>query len=708
MIRRVIHRYIKKTSSGFFPARFALTRSSDSRVSSKLLTQQKATSLNFPETDSPIVSIIIPVYNQIDLTIDCLASIQEHPPEADVEIIVVDDCSSDSEARLLEKIPGIRFLRNERNLGFIASCNKGALRARGEYLHFLNSDTHVTPGWLDELVATFNRMPGAGLVGSKLLFPDGTLQEAGGIIWEDGSGWNYGRGDDPEKPEYNFMREVDYCSGASIMTPRDIFEELKGFDSIFSPAYCEDSDYAFRVRAIGRKVVYQPASVVFHHEGASSGTDLLSGVKKHQVSNSATLYDRWKATLRNHGSPGINLDRARNRKLPRRALVLDLVTPTPEKDAGSVTALNYMILLREMGYQVTFIPLSNFSNTVPHTQNLQTIGVEALYYPFVASLEAHLKSAENRYDLVLAFRHESITPHLEVIRKHCPKAKILFHAIDLHFLRLQRHAEAEASAGKWRKLALEAKRLEIKAVSSADLTIVHSDVERKILGEVSPNSCVTVAPLLLESPGTSKSFRDRSGIVFLGGYGHPPNVDAVHFLAQEIMPILRETLPGVSVHIAGSNPPDSFSNLAAPDFVIDGFVEELDSYLERFRLFCSPLRIGAGVKGKIGTAMGRGLPVVATPVSVEGMGLVTGVNCLVADSAVDIAKALSVVYHDENSWTNLSGESIEFAKRHWGANAGWAHLERILSIAGLEVNPKPVNIMLYPKIYGPHSTCYRA
>ncbi len=170
----------------------------------------------FPETGQPKVSIVIPVYNKWAYTAACLSSLLEVKGKYSFEVIVVDDQSSDETAEHLANIDGLTHLRNDRNLGFVGSCNRGASQARGEYLVLLNNDTQVLDGWLDELIDTFEREPRAGLVGSRLVYPDGSLQESGGIVFNDGSGWNYGRGQQAKNPEYLFLREADYCSGACI------------------------------------------------------------------------------------------------------------------------------------------------------------------------------------------------------------------------------------------------------------------------------------------------------------------------------------------------------------------------------------------------------------------------------------------------------------------------------------------------------------
>ena len=171
--------------------------------------------LHIPRDPEPIVSIIVPTYGKPDLTLSCLASISKYLSAKNIEVIVVDDASPGQTARVLCLVTGIKLIVNERNVGFIHSCNLATQVALGEFVLFLNNDTQVTDGWLEPMVRLFRDFQRVGAVGSKLLFPDGYLQEAGCIIWRDGTGWNLGRRKDPTDPKFNYVREVDYCSGAS-------------------------------------------------------------------------------------------------------------------------------------------------------------------------------------------------------------------------------------------------------------------------------------------------------------------------------------------------------------------------------------------------------------------------------------------------------------------------------------------------------------
>lgn len=648
-------------------------------------------------TPNPMVTVIIPVYGEIDYTLRCLASIAAHPAQVAFEVIVVDDCSPDNSADILSHVNGIRLLRNEKNQGFIRSCNTGASAAQGEYLYFLNNDTEVTPGWIDELVRTFEAFPGTGFAGSKLVYPDGRLQEAGGIVWQDGSAWNFGRYQDPQLPIYNYAREVDYCSGASIMVPKVLFDELGGFDEHYLPAYDEDCDLALKIRDKGYRVIYQPLSTVIHFEGVTSGTDTSKGTKAYQVENTKKLYARWKSRLQTHQPAGMDADNAKDRCATRRVLVIDHCTPTPNKDAGSLITFNMLLLLREMNFQVTFIPENDFLYQPEYTTALQRAGIEVLYAPYVTSVEQHINEYGNRYALVILFRPIVFERHFSNIRQYCPQAKVLFHTVDLHFLRMSREAVLQSEAAK-HKTADDMKRLELSAICAAHASIVVSTAELELLRPELPKANLHVFPLIMDVRGAGKSFASRRDIVFVGGYQHVPNVDAVKYFVADIMPLLRQRLPGVRFYAVGSNTPAEIQALACEDVVISGFVDDLSPLLDKMRVSVAPLRYGAGIKGKIGSAMAEGLPVVATPLAAEGMSLVDGETILVAEGAEQFADAVVKLYQDESLWNRISQNAVKFAEKAWGAEAAWQALHAILDELGLACTRGAYPLSLYSSL----------
>ena len=650
-----------------------------------------ARSIELPVFDAPLVSVIIPIYGKCDYTLRCLMSIAAQLPRASFEVIVVDDCSPDRSAEVLQQVRGVRLLLNEKNQGFIRSCNIGAKTATGKYLYFLNNDTEVIHGWLDELLNTFHLFSNVGFVGSKLIYPDGSLQEAGGIIWKDGSAWNFGRNQNASLPVYNYAREVDYCSGASIMVPRPLFEKLGGFDEHYLPAYCEDSDLALKIRDAGYSVLYQPMSVVIHHEGITSGTDTGGqGAKAYQIENSKKLFQRWKHRLAHHQENGIDVDDAKDRMAQRRVLVLEHCTPTPDQDAGSVSVFNILLLLRNMGYQVTFIPEDNFLYMSDYTTLLQRVGIEVLYHPYQNSVEQHLIESGSRYDLAFLFRPAVVQKHLQAVRKYAPQAKVLFYTHDLHYLRMLREAALQNNSDK-KTAALEMKQIELAAMRAVDASILVSPAEMQVLRADLPDQKLHVLPLILDIPGTDIPFSQRNDIVFVGGFQHPPNIDAVQHFVAEVMPRLRPLLPGIRFFVVGSKPTAEIHALAGDDVIISGFIPDLTSYLNRMRVAVAPLRYGAGVKGKIGTAMAAGLPTVATELGAEGMGLTDGENIFVADDPQLYAEVIARLYKDESLWNHVSRSGIIFSEQAWGLAAGEANLERILNdidLPRLAISPK--------------------
>ena len=205
----------------------------------------------FEKYKEPLVSIVIPAYNQFDYTYKCLKSILNNSGKVSYEVIIADDNSNDFTMQMEERIHNIIKVRNRENLRFLLNCNNAAKYAKGKYVLFLNNDTQVQENWLEPLVDLMEKDVSAGLVVSKLVYADGWLQEAGGIMWKDASAWNYGNRKKPEDAEYNYVKEVDYISGACIMIRKELWEKIGGFDERFAPAYYEDADLAFEVRKHG-------------------------------------------------------------------------------------------------------------------------------------------------------------------------------------------------------------------------------------------------------------------------------------------------------------------------------------------------------------------------------------------------------------------------------------------------------------------------
>ena len=633
--------------------------------------------IEFPVHQQVEISIMIPVFNQLRFTQACLASLQENQGTERFEVIVVDDCSTDGTAEAVALIPGVVYVRNGTNSGFIASCNRGGEKARGQYLVFLNNDTLVRAGWLKALVDTFIEDPYAGIVGSKLIYPDGRLQEAGGVIWRDASGWNYGKFDDPAKPEYNYLREVDYCSAAALMIPKSLFQSVGGFDPRYAPAYYEDTDLAFKVRQAGYKVLYQPLSEVIHYEGATGGTDITTGTKKYQDINRSTFAKTWAAELVTKPANG---DAEFLRQAPtgrKNILVIDHYVPSPDRDSGSLRMFQVLKLLRQLGHRVTFIP-DNLANVPVYTHKLQKRGIEVVYHPYVRNVRDYLISHGCDFDIVVLSRCDFARKHIADVRRHAPRSRIIFDTVDLHSLRAHREAQISVDP-EAREKARQIEEMEYDLIRQADETWVTSSVEQKLLQERSPEKSIQLVSNIVDIPGSSTPFELRRGFLFIGGFQHTPNTDAVLFFLRKIYPMVKERLRDAKFYIIGDKPPPEVVALAGENVVITGLQRDVRPFFESVRLSIAPLRFGAGVKGKINQSMAWGVPVVATSVAVEGMELRNGEDILVADEPENFARLMVELYKSEDLWNRISESTIKKTRALYSVDTARKKLELLFS-----------------------------
>lgn len=632
-----------------------------------------ASSLVFPVHEKNLVTVVIPVYNQLDATLRCLASIQKNWPKTPIEVLVVDDSSTDETAITVKSIPGCRYICHSENLGFLRSCNRAIDFCESPYVMLLNNDTTVTEGWLDSLVDLIANDETVGLVGSKLIYPDGRLQEAGGIIWSDGSGWNYGRLQDADLPDYNYVREVDYVSGAAILFLKETFVSLGRFDERYLPAYYEDTDFAFKVREAGLRVVYQPASKIVHYEGVSHGTDESQGIKQHQLTNRKVFHEKWKSTLEeNHYPNSESLFSARDRSAGKTTiLVIDHYVPQFDKDAGSRSTMMYLEAMLRSGFNVKFLG-DNFYKHEPYTSQLQQMGIEVLHGPYY---QKHWKQwlLENsaQIDVIYLMRPHIAGKYIDIVNSLVPKPKTIYFGHDLHYLRLLRQFEVEQDS-QYRKDADKWKKIEFDLFSKVDRVFYPSIVEVEEIIKEDASINVRAIPLYAYdcTMEVVKDYEASSNIMFVGGFNHPPNLDGVRWFLEEIFPRVLSEIPDIKIHIAGSHMPEALRSLASDNVVIHGFVsdKELEDLYRSTVLSVVPLRFGAGVKGKVLEGMYQGTPVVTTTIGAEG--IANGSEAItIVDSSEDFAEAIVALYRDRGLVKRLAEKSRDLVSRNFSESA---------------------------------------
>ncbi len=630
-----------------------------------------------PVSATPTVSVIIPMHGKLAYTLACLESICRCPPDTAFEVIVVDDASPQDPTGTLSAIGGLRLLRQAQNQGFVDSCNAGAAQAKGEYLLFLNNDTQVAPGWLDALLACMTDTPRCGIAGSRLIYPDGRLQEAGGLVFADGSTWNVGRFESANDPRYGYRREVDYVSGAALLIERALFTQVGGFDPRYAPGYYEDTDLAFAVQQAGRRVMYEPASRIIHCEGISAGRDLGAGMKQFQERHRTVFADKWAARLASQPASGQLLEPLLDRHARGRILIIDSMTPDPARDSGSLRLTAIFDILRALGWQVVFAADDGVADAAQRTQ-LGALGVHVLCRPWVHDPARWLRRHGSELHAVMLCRCGVADQYATLARRHAPQATLLFDTVDLQFLREQRAASLNGNRALARQ-AETSRRREMHLIATCDTTFVVSPHEHALLTDQLPEAHIELLSNIHTVHGRRAPAEGRRDLVFIGGFGHPPNADAVTWAAKEIMPALRTRRPGLVLHVLGDVSATVRRQLQGNGIQMHGRVADLAPYMDRCRASLAPLRFGAGVKGKVNMSMSHGLPVVATHVAAEGMQLTDGEDVLLADDSAEFVAAIERLLDDDALWLRLSEGGLQNVQRHFSRTAARDVLARVLS-----------------------------
>lgn len=621
--------------------------------------------IEFPHYERPTVSLLIPLFARADLTHACLCSIRDSTSRVAYEVILIDDDADAQTRALLDGVRGAKILRNDSNLGYLRSINRGGAVARGEWLVIFNNDTEVTPGWLSAMLDCAESAPDIGVVTPKFVYPDGRLNEAGGIIWRDGTGLNFGRGDNPERFQYEYRRETDYGSAAALMVSAELWRDAGGFDERFMPMFYEDADLCFEARERGLRVVYEPKALVVHIEGATTGTDLTSGHKRFQEENRPKFVAKWRHRLdvEHKRAAEANVAVAANRHRGPHVLVIDHRVPMWDRDAGSLRILKIMEALIGLGARVSFMP-ENFAATPPYTAELQSLGIEVLYGEL--DPRAELAARGPGLSTAILCRPHPASHWLDTVRELAPQAAVVYDTVDLHWLREARRGELASShvaspggngAGALDVIPPKARalrELELAMMRATDATIVVSNPERdQVLRDV-PGATVLVVPTVHRVEPYVAPVEDRRGILFVGGFEHVPNIDAAVRLVKDVMPGVWDELGDVEVTIVGSAPPPEVQALASTRVDVAGWVEDLRPLLERSRLMVAPLRFGAGMKGKVTQCMAIGLPVVTTGVGAEGLDVTDGESMLIADDVPEIVDRIVSGFRDDDLWRRIS------------------------------------------------------
>lgn len=647
-----------------------LDRSTQVQTYEQTLSYSLDLGFGIPFSKSPKVSIVIPVLNNWWTTYRLLQTLRSNNEISQYEVIVVDDGSTDLTSLALSRIRGIKVISLDRNVGYLRATNLGASYAKGEFIALLNNDTEPLEGWLDGLVEAMEKDHSIGLAGSNLMSSDGKLQESGGQIFKDGSGWNLGRGQSPLQPEYMFVKEVDYCSAAAIMIRNSLWNEIGGFDERFVPAYYEDTDLAFEVRKKGFKVVNIPSSVVLHVEGVSHGKDLSVGLKSHQVTNSKTFVDKWAIELSSHwkneGQPRIE----HTRESLGIVILVDRQFPAEFRDSGSIRTIRLAKSLDQLGYHVIIFADDASTTTLDH-QKLRNSGIETHHN--LHSLLLSLEIRKSRVRFVWLIRSEIIDKYLVIFEESLPDAEIICDLLDLDYVtKSNRVVIAKGHT---------------KVLETPYRKVLVSPYEVNLVKDQFSDTRIHALWKPFKSFPHTNSFENRSGCLFVGGFRHTPNVEGIKWFANEVIPHLRELGYSETVRVVGTGLDNETEEILEKmgievlGGVDDKSLSELYSYS---KIAIIPLLSGRGLKGKFAEAASHNLPIVSTPVGAEGFNAPSGYGFWVSDNANDFAQQIFRLTNSLKEWEEAQTEISKFCEDHLSHAQFLENLQYLLRSRNLE------------------------
>ena len=620
-----------------------------------------------PTSRKPLVSIVIPVYNNWWVTYRCLRALQSNSDNTPYEIIVVDDASTDQTMEALQSIRGITVVRNFINVGYLTSTNRGATAASGtsKYLILLNNDTEPIDGWLDNLFRTIEKDETIGIVGSALIYPNGVLQEAGGQIFAEGNAWNLGRGGNPLNSLFTFTREVDYCSAASVIIRKSFWVDVDGFDTRYVPAYCEDSDLALAAWSKGYKVMYEPKSWVIHHEGMSHGKSTDSGLKKYQKANNRKLFAKWEVDLRNHwediGIP--RFESVRNSK--GIVVVCDRQLPSLTRDAGSIRTVQIIKHIQALGYHVVLVSLDN-STTQFDLDLLQSSGVEV--HRNISEFYDSAFLRRKRMRAIWTIRQEVYEFFGERLRQIAPSAIFIADLMDIKY-----NEDYNPDSGITKG--------QLKIANEVENVILVSENEKQEFNLHSNTNKASVVWAEYEPQFGELDWKDSKGLMFVGGFRHLPNLEGVQWFANEVVPILNEMGFNAPIRIIGSGlETQKISELSGKGLQIVGGVEDLSTIYTESRIAIVPLLSGAGRKGKIGEALSYGIPIVTTSVGIQGFSDIVNSGIVVEDSPIEMAKAIYDLHENSVLWNSASRLGKDYCKSNLSSMAMRNEISRLISL----------------------------
>lgn len=629
-----------------------------SRTAEELVRRLQAGGVRFDRVADPRVSVLVLAAEGLEAMATSLEMLSQTLPETPAEVIAVGVDPPDDFEYVVGSVPNLGCFRGGRS--GLAALAAAAQSVRADHVLVVDGDVRLDASTVDRLLESFAVLPEASMVSARLEADDAGLVVFGGHSTPEGTVWS-GIGEDREDPRFSFAQRVDRVLGGCLMVRRDLLAAATGSAEYGPWSVAGAAQLAWRAERMDRRVFVQAMA------SARCGAAYVTRVKRAGV-QTAVSSEEDKAV------PAA-LERGSGRP---RLLILDHRLPTPDRDAGSVRMMHLIELLQAEDVDVTFVP-ENLQSLEPYSTELRLRGVELITAPLYASIGDFLEQAAPRFDLAMVSRFHIAEDFLGLLRQHFGERKVLFDTVDLQSLREMRLARLDADPEALRR-ASEVRDREFAVARLADAVIVVSEFEQELLRKELPEVPTHLLSIVHDMPGRGSGFLKRRDLFFVGGFEHPPNVDAATWFVHEVLPLIHRRLPKLRLSLIGSNPTPEVEALASDRVTVTGFVPDMEPYLESCRLSVAPLRYGAGVKGKVNQSLAHGLPCVMTSIAAEGMYLEHGKSAMIADSAADFAAAVVKAYRSPWLWHRLSRRGLAAVRERFSVEAAARSVADLLDV----------------------------
>ena len=620
--------------------------------------------LVFPKAKDIKLSIIIVLYNQAHLGLLCFKSLLDHA-NVNFELVIIDNASKDRTKDLLARIDNAEIIRNDKNLGFVEAVNQGGEIAKGQYILLLNNDAIIQEKALSNAIRTMDSDSNVGAVGGKIKLINGTLQEAGSIIWNDGSCLGYGRGENPNDPKFNFKRQVDYCSGAFLLLRNADFSRLGGFDTDYAPAYYEESDFCIRLQKFGLKIIYDPSVEIVHYEFASSGntTDALS-LQKRNRKILLGKHSEWLATKHAPTQEKVLLARSANDF--ENILLIDDRVPHPALGSGYPRCADILNSLASFDYNITLFPLQFPIDDWKSCYETLDHSIEIILNQGKSGLDSFLRSREGFFQYIIISRvhnMEFLRSLAKDNRGLLDNAKIIYDAEALTASReiIRRSLQGR---GVTSDKQVEMIRSEMEKCSMADSVIAVSEQEAQAYKNHGMQNVHVLGHKISANPGDN-TFINREGLLFVGALRDEgsPNVDSLLWFCINVLPLIEKKLENIKIYVVGDLGAPSLFTIKKENLSFLGQIKDLSEIYNRCRVFIAPTRFAAGIPHKVHHATANGIPCVTTELLANQLRWTPEKELLVGKTSYAFAAECIRLHEDQNLWENIRKNGLKAVEK---------------------------------------------